>query len=321
VVPSARIMRSNIQAGLKDGGAAVGESVRLARVRGAFVVLQAAFAVILLAGAGLMVHTLKRLQDVNLGFDSSWRVKVRLNFPNGYVTGQDARLALLQRLQDHLRHVPGVASVSYSSDIVMAGYDPGGTNVYLADGTTTKVTLGFVPGDFQEPAGMVLKRGRWLNPSTKVEVVINESLARLRFGKDDPIGQVLKPEGVPLKGRGGWNVVGVVADVRETVRASPGNQVFGPGTWFSPAMTTFIVHMARDPGDGASGVFRRAVYQFDPKIVTADVTSMVEARDQQLYFERFAMSVLKVLSVIAMLLTVVGLFSVLAYTVDRRMGE
>src|ERR1019366_5249397 len=215
VVPSARIMRSNIQAGLKDGGAAVGESVRLARVRGAFVVLQAAFAVILLAGAGLMVHTLKRLQDVNLGFDSSWRVKVRLNFPNGYVTGQDARLALLQRLQDHLRHVPGVASVSYSSDIVMAGYDPGGTNVYLADGTPAKVTLGFVPSDFQEPAGMVLKRGRWLNSSNKAE-------------------------GAPLKGPGGWTVVGVVADVRETVRTSPGNQVFGPGTWFSPSMTTFI---------------------------------------------------------------------------------
>lgn len=86
-------------------------------------------------------------------------------------------------------------------------------------------------------------------------------------------------------------------------------------------MTTFIVLMRGKPGREVEGVFRRAIYQFDPKIVTSQVDVMDDMRDKQLYFERFATAVLKVLSAIATVLTVIGFFSVLAYTVDQRMRE
>ena len=321
VVPSIRVLRADIQAGLKDGGAAVGESVRLARVRGLFVILQAAFAVILLTGAGLMVRTFQKLQDVNLGFDTSQRVRVRLSFPSGYVEGNEERLALLERLQERLLRVPGVSSAVFGSDSLMAGWEGGGMEILRADGTTINVAPDFFPSDFRETSGLVLKRGRWLRTSEKVEVVINESLAKARFGREDPIGQIVKLKGMPLKGPAGWLVVGVVADVRETVRTAPGNTIYCPGTWSPAAMTTFIVLMRGKPGREVEGVFRRAIYQFDPKIVTSQVDVMDDMRDKQLYFERFATAVLKVLSAIATVLTVIGFFSVLAYTVDQRMRE
>jgi putative ABC transport system permease protein len=319
VVPSLRISRLNILAGLRDGGGALGESRRLARIRGTFVVIQAAFAVILLTGAGLMVRTFQRLQDVNLGFDASHRVKVQLGFPSGYVTGKDQRLQLLHRLRDHLLRVPGVVAVGFGTDNLMTGYEYAPSELQLADGTSVKVKMDEVSPDYLEASGMVLKRGRWCD-ATGAEVMVNESFARVRYGREDPIGKLLKPLDAK-KGWGGWLVVGVVADVRETVQTKPGLHVYGPETWYPPNMTSFIVKMARDPGEEAAGVLRRAIYQFDPKIVTADAVALTETRNRQLYHERFATSVLKVLSAIAMLLTLVGFFSVLAYSVDQRMAE
>jgi putative ABC transport system permease protein len=79
--------------------------------------------------------------------------------------------------------------------------------------------------------------------------------------------------------------------------------------------------LTHDSDEAFEGTVRRAIYQFDPEIVTMAVTLLAEARDRQMYNEHFALSVLEVLSAIALFLTVVGLFSVLAYTVDRKMNE
>jgi putative ABC transport system permease protein len=320
LLPALRILRTDIQAGLREGGAALGESRRLARLRGTFVVLQAAFAVILLTGAGLMVRTFQRFQSINLGFDVSRRVKVQLEFPSGYVTGNEVRLALLRRLQDRLQHLPGVASVAYGTDNLMSGWNGGGSTVQLADGTPIEVKIDYVSSDYLETAGLKLKRGRWFNQPSGTEIMINESFARVRYGREDPVGQMLKPVNA-AKGWGGWLVVGVVGDVRETVRSAPGYHIYGPESWYPPSMTTLVVRLTHDPDGTMESQLRRSIYEFDPRIVTGFVIPLGEARNQQTLFEHFALSILKVLSGIATVLTVVGLFSVLAYTVDRRMSE
>jgi putative ABC transport system permease protein len=321
VVPTLKILGTGIQAGLKEGGAALGESRGLARLRGTIVVLQATFAVVLLTGAGLMVRTLHRLQDVNLGFDPSRRVKVNLYFPNGYPDVSAERLALLERLKDRFQRVPGVASVAFGSDCILAGYNPGGTTLVLPDGSTIDTGLAWVTPDFQKVAGLVIRRGRWVAWDSKNDVDVNETLARALFGRDDPIGQVVRMKGMPLKGSGGFTVVGVIGEMREKVRSPPANLMIWPGSEYPPAMTSFVVQMTRDPGKEIAGLFRKAVYETDPRIVTAEAVSMIDARDLQLRLERLAMSVLKVLSGIATALTIIGLFSILAYTVDQRMGE
>lgn len=122
VPPMVYVFRTSIHAGLKDGGAALGESRGLARLRGAFVVLQAAFAVLLLCGAGLMVRTFLKLNKVDLGFDPSNKVKVQFIYPPSYPTDIQARLARLREISSVLRHLPGVQAVGFGNDILLPGY-------------------------------------------------------------------------------------------------------------------------------------------------------------------------------------------------------
>jgi putative ABC transport system permease protein len=321
VFPAAGLRRLDIQTGLKDGGGGVGESRRLARLRGVLVVMQVAFAIILLTGAGLMVRTFQKLQDLPLGFETDQRVKVLIDFPAGYVTGNEARLVLLQRLQEHLRHVPGVTGVAFGSDNLMSGSYSPSQSMQLPDGTLVRVENNTFSGNYREVTGVALKRGQWLNETWKSEVMINEAFAKRCFGDKDPVGQPIRPAGAPKQWKG-WTVAGVVGDMRETVRTAPGYHLFLPPGWAPWSVSSFILRFRNDFAQSSETPIRRAIYQFDPEIIiVGDVIPLAETHYLGMDSERFALSVLKVLSVIALFLTVVGLFSVLAYTVDRRMNE
>jgi putative ABC transport system permease protein len=320
LVPALHVLRTNIQGGLKNAGGAVGESPRLARLRALFVVLQATFAVILLVGAGLMIRTFHRLDDVRLGFDPTDRVKMRLNFPSGYPEEPKARIATLDRLRDALGRVPGVSQVAYGTESLLAGYESMTFDVLGADGSLIKIGGAYVSPDYLGASGMALKVGRWFTQSDQGAVLVNESLARSRFGSENPIGQFIRPEGSSSAWHG-WQVIGVVADVRESLREAPGKKIYMPASVAPNSVTSFVVRMSGKPNAEATTRLRQAIHRLDPRIVCYSAVPLVDARNDQLYVEHLVLSVLRVLSAIAILLTIVGLFSILAYTVDRRMPE
>ena len=321
IIPAVRIFRIDINEGLKEGGMALGESPQLARLRNALVVLQAAFAVILLTGAGLMARTLEKLQHVDLGFDPMGKVKVQVLVPDGYHSEREDRLQLFQRLQQRLKAIPGVQDVAFGTDALLSGYANTTTQVHLPDGGEISIERDDVSYDFLRTAGLTLVRGSWL-PAKRdngTQVVINESLARKRFGNQDPIGGALD---VVQDGKvRPWQVVGVVRDTREAIRSAPALHVYCSDWWWPPNLSTFVLRLARDPEKGFESVVRRAIYDFDPKLMTGNQSAVKEWMDGMLWTERFTLSILKVLSGIALALTIVGLFSVLAYVVDRRMSE
>jgi putative ABC transport system permease protein len=198
------------------------------------------------------------------------------------------------------------------------GYYFESSEVILPDGETAKVKVDNISPDFPETAGLVLKRGQWLDQGPGSDVMVNESFARAQWGDEDPIGQMLKPTDHESSG---WLVVGVVGDLRETLRDPPGFHIYVKESWYPPAMNVFVLLLNSQPNEQIGALMERVVYQFDPKIVVYSARSIEQEREGYSGFERFVLSILKVLSVIALLLTVVGLFSVLMYTVDRRMGE
>lgn len=324
LVPGLHALRSGIHAGLKNGGGSRGESPGLARLRSTFVVLQATFAVILLVGAGLMIRTFQRLEAVKLGFDPSHRIKMRVNFPSSYPHEPKERVAALNRLRDALLRVPGVGSVAFGSESLLAQYEAMTMDLKAADGSTVKIHPVYVSPEYQQTGGIVLKRGRWLSADQDGDVVINESLARLQFESADPIDQYIKPEGVTVDGGAvfrGWRVAGVVGDVRENLRSQPGFKVYMPAAWSPGSVSNFVVDMIAEPTGESTTRLRQAIYRFDPRVVTFAATPVLDQLKEQLRHERLTLSVLRVLAAIAILLTIVGLFSVLAYTVDRRMAE
>ncbi len=328
IIPAVRVLRSDISSGLKDGGAALGESRALARLRGSLVVLQTAFAVILLAGAGLMIRTFENFQKVDLGFSPARLAKVQIGgLPQLYPKPDDWQPCLirLREIQAELARVPGVQAVGFGQDVLLPGYYYPSNTLEGPGGRPVKAAMAGFNIGFQDAAGIKLKRGRWLNQQMGNEVLVNESLARALWpGVEDPLGRFIRPVGGNSAAKSewkGWSVVGIVADIRSTMRDPPNNHIYTPEGWGVAYLSTFVLRLNREFDVSLGDAVRRRLYAFDPRLIVNQATSVSEYRDQQLWAERMANSVLKVLAGIALLLTVVGIFSVLAYTVDRRMGE
>lgn len=323
VIPALRMLRAEIHPALKDGGAALGEGRGLARLRGGFVVLQAAFAVILLTGAGLMVKTFQNLQQVDLGFDPTNRVKVQISVPAEFPRNNwEPWGARMRQIQAQLERVPGVRAVSFGDDVLLPGYYFTSMELVGPEGKTVKAALAGLSLGHEQATGLRLKRGRWHNQSNGNEIMVNETLARAIWPDKDPVGQLLasaKPNPAGGPNWKGWLVVGVVGDVRSTMRESPKNYVYGPEGWSRGS--TFVVKLSGEYTAAQAGQMKRSLYAFDPSLVVMQILPLTAVREQQLWAEKMANSVLKVLAGIALVLTIVGIFSVLAYTVDRRMGE
>ena len=318
IAPVARILKANLNEGLKEGGMALGESRRLARLRSLLVVLQAAFAVILLVGAGLMVRTLEKLRQVDLGFDPAGKVKVQLSIPDGYRAEKEDRLLLFQQMQQKLATIPGIRSVAFDSDALFRLYSRTDMRMRMPDGSEIDVERDCVSPEFLQTAGLKMVRGRWLPEKRNdgTEVVINETLAKKRFGNEDPIGQMI----TMTKDRP-WQVVGVVRDIRQIVRSAPGMHVYCSDWWWPPNLSAVVLRLDRDPDKTFEGVVRRVVYEFDRRLIVWNVQPVNRWIQGAMYMEQLTLSVLKVLSGIALVLAAVGLFSILAYIVDRRMSE
>ncbi|HTL68918.1 MAG TPA: ABC transporter permease, partial [Lacunisphaera sp.] len=328
LVPAIRVLRTDINAGLKDGGAALGESRALARLRAALVVLQAAFAVILLAGAGLMIRTFENFEKVDLGFDPRGLVKISLVFPPGDPTGRDrdAQLTRRHELQADLEHVAGVRSVAFGQDVILPGYFFS-TNVELEGPLEKSVKIGlggFGPG-LPQVTGIRLVSGHWPDNTHENEILVNETLARVLWpGVENPVGQFVRAHAGKYqigKDRKGWEIAGVVADIRDRMREAPGNYVYQVERASPGSLNTFFVRLEGEFNPGVADALRRRIYAHDPNLVVPQIVSVTAARDQQLWAENRAKSVFKVLAAIALLLAVVGVFAVMAYAVDRRMNE
>lgn len=316
-IPALRILSTDIGEGLKDGGAANGESRALVRMRGIFVALQVTFAVVLLAGAGLMIRTFHQLQKVELGFDSANRVKLSIGFPADYPRSQEVRLSRLREIQDVLLRLPGVEAAAFGTDALLPGYFYPSLVLEGPDGRPTPVVQHVIQIGYQDVAGLRLKRGRWLSQPTGDEIIVSEAFAKNRWPDSDPIGQLVKPIGA-LKG---WRVVGVVGDVRLTMRGAPVPVIYGSEQFGAGGLNTFILKLSQDYEDTVASTIRRKLYEFDSRLVVQRVLPITRLQESQLWLERTTGTVLKVLAGMALLLTVVGVFSMLAYTVNRRMGE
>jgi putative ABC transport system permease protein len=187
----------------------------------------------------------------------------------------------------------------------------------MADGTTQPVAGTIVSENMLTTAGLTLKRGRWLDERRIREVVINETLARARFGDEDPVGQSIRLNA----NAGDFSVVGVVKDVRETIRSGSGMRFYAPATLGPPNISILLVRLDRDPGPEFAGLVRQAIYEEEPAITVHVVKSVHDLVDGQMWAERNAFTVLKGLATVALTLAMVGLFSVVIYTVESRSRE
>lgn len=325
VAPSLRASREVDLNSLRGRSALAGRSDRLRRV---LVLAEVICTVVLLIGAGLLVKALWRIQASDPGFKADNVLTMRTELPLPKYEEGATRTQFYSRVLARARALPGVTSAAYISFLPMVfrgGIIPVTVPGASRDEAPAQASMRFVTPDFFNTLRIPLRRGRDVSDqdtlSSPLVVVVSESLAQRLWPNEDPLGKQLN---VAFADR---TVVGVVNDisVRTLGRASE-PQVYFPAQQLPANSLTFFapkdlaVRTSGDP-ESLTPALRRIIHEVDPEQSVSDVRLLEDVVLSQTQSRRTQLHVVGAFTVIAFLLSAVGIYGLLSYAVLTRTQE
>jgi putative ABC transport system permease protein len=328
LAPALEAARFDLNSSLKEGGKNVGGGSHAHLLRSIFVVLQVAFALVLLVGAGLFMKSLGRLRSVEPGFNAENLLTMRVSLPARKYDSDPKMLDFFSRVSEQLRAIPGVTAVGAINTLPFAG-PHSGTRMQiegqpqLPPGQQLTTGICVTDANYFQAMQIPLKRGRLFSEQEAKEmrhvVVVNETFARNNFPGQDPLGKRvtinMKDENAPTE------IIGIVGDTKH-LGLDTENEALA--YWPQPELVyssmTFVIRTTGEATSVAPAA-RNVIANVDPEQPIGEVNTMQGLLATSIARSRFNATLLGVFSLVALVMAAVGIYGVMSYSVQQRTHE